>query len=865
MPLIRNGPPAKTWPFWFHETATNAKLAQVQAELEVKKKEEKELREKESKLKKEAATAPKPSTKEQLRQVRDALKQAGKDIAAFYKAIEAFSKEDHIRPEEYDMIQSDKVLGNETLGQLLINKAMGVSTSEEFIYKGSKGKYGTVAEGSKTSLASQETGKAAGKAAKEGEAAASAEAAKKGVKVRVLMWYPGLLASLGARNAPGFIQSKFSNTIQSCLNSEIGKFITEDLGDVALDAKLGKTVDAIMKGKDWEKVSKKIDNLFGSASEDVTSGIKLGEAITGLGSSTTKGFEGAKGKVDELLKDQSKLLKSFVLKASSTATQGLLQELAKGICPARDYYNQAWFTAAALSKVENLEFRIRSFDPLLPKQLSSWLFGLDKIFSSTIKEGDITTKKKPDRAFFEHLLLEKFKTHHQKSILIDYMKPQQANGFILGFNFKSEYWDTNQHLADERTGRREPGAAAGPYQDIATLIRGGCLFDVNKNFADAWDKAGHSTQELWLAEMTSWKKWLENPSKEIQNAFKTTGKQLWEYLKGKGEEDGATNEQKQAEREKKRAEEEAPKAIVPGPLAQARASMTVKDLVDALQKTNPKAISAGQVLRTYPENDPNFSADDGIKLAYDQSIIQRPRIFAYLENQYLQLAEWAKLLKTKAQETQEFYKASGAETNPLSVFVVTCLQERTGMLKRHQEMLKEWGKGGQLTQMQKKEDEREEREQRRNPQTSEGVAEDPIASPTDSAGMPTQGGGPSADSTDNKPPEHSGSNPIAVNLAMLRTFERQEKYTDTGFFGETIEGMFSYLSGKKRIDEFDDETIKEQQDKFESGKDLDFWQNVIHPSRFYSEIYIHTKLAVVDDHVFTMGSANLNLRSMRVR
>lgn len=515
MPLVRNGPPAKTWPFWFHKKATSAKEQQLKEELAKAKEKKEKLEEEEAKLKAEEANAAKPTTKERLKAIRDALKQAGKDIAAAHKALEAFSKEDHLRPEQYDMIKSDKILGNETLGQLLINKAMGVSTSEEFIYKGSKGKYGT-----------------------------PAEPAKKGVKVRVLMWYPGLLASLGAQNAPGFLQSKFSQTIQSYLNSEIGKLITEGLGGVALDAfieaKLGKAVDAIMKGKDWEKVSTKIGNIFGSTSKDVIDGIggKVGEvlggAISGLGTESTKGFEGVKGKVDTLLKDQAKLLKNVVLKASSTAIQGLLQELVKGVYPARDYYNQAWFTAAVLSKVENLEFRIRSFDPLLPKQLSSWLFGLDKLFSSTVKVGDITTKKKPERAFFEHLMLEEFKSHHQKSIMIDYMKEDKANGFILGFNLKSEYWDTNQHLADERTGRREPRAADGPYQDIATLIQGGCLFDINKNFADAWDKAEHSTQELWLAEMTSWKKWLEDPSKEIKDAFSTTGKQLWEVPKSTG-------------------------------------------------------------------------------------------------------------------------------------------------------------------------------------------------------------------------------------------------------------------------------------------------------------------------------------------
>lgn len=211
--------------------------------------------------------------------------------------------------------------------------------------------------------------------------------------------------------------------------------------------------------------------------------------------------------------------------------------------------------------------------------------------------------------------------------------------------------------------------------------------------------------------------------------------------------------------------------------------MTVEKLEKALENKLEKSETkrAGQVLRTYPENDPNFSADDGIKLAYDQSIIQRPRVFVYIENQYLQLAEWAKLLKTKAQETQEFYKASGAETNPLSVFVVTCLQERTGMLKRHQEMLKEWDKGGQLTQMQKKEG-----------GNSKPV---PAVDSSKSTSIPEESGGPDTNSNTTPPKaEDAGSDPIAVNLAMLRTFERQEKYTDIGANSSCLESCFRIAS-----------------------------------------------------------------------
>jgi phosphatidylserine/phosphatidylglycerophosphate/cardiolipin synthase-like enzyme len=75
-------------------------------------------------------------------------------------------------------------------------------------------------------------------------------------------------------------------------------------------------------------------------------------------------------------------------------------------------------------------------------------------------------------------------SHHQKMVLVDYELPEVAVGFVMGHNSENEYWDRSQHAYDDplRLG-------LGPFQDLSARVRGGVLFDLNENFSTAWSQS----------------------------------------------------------------------------------------------------------------------------------------------------------------------------------------------------------------------------------------------------------------------------------------------------------------------------------------------------------------------------------------
>jgi phosphatidylserine/phosphatidylglycerophosphate/cardiolipin synthase-like enzyme len=89
-------------------------------------------------------------------------------------------------------------------------------------------------------------------------------------------------------------------------------------------------------------------------------------------------------------------------------------------------------------------------------------------------------------------------SHHQKMALIDVddgpgFDPEKSVGFIMGFNFKEEYWDDTQHeeispmrLSRKREGR--PGPSLGPWQDVGAKLRGSILFDMAQNMRQSWQQ-----------------------------------------------------------------------------------------------------------------------------------------------------------------------------------------------------------------------------------------------------------------------------------------------------------------------------------------------------------------------------------------
>ena len=83
-------------------------------------------------------------------------------------------------------------------------------------------------------------------------------------------------------------------------------------------------------------------------------------------------------------------------------------------------------------------------------------------------------------------------THHQKTVLVDYELPERAIGFVMGHNSLDEYWDTDAHSSQHRSGLPSDwGPDEGwrgklPRQDISSQITGPILEHLHENFAKAW-------------------------------------------------------------------------------------------------------------------------------------------------------------------------------------------------------------------------------------------------------------------------------------------------------------------------------------------------------------------------------------------
>lgn len=87
-------------------------------------------------------------------------------------------------------------------------------------------------------------------------------------------------------------------------------------------------------------------------------------------------------------------------------------------------------------------------------------------------------------------------SHHQKSVLVDYVDPERAIGFVMGHNMLDEYWDTEAHHYLPKA----PDAGRngyGPRQDISAMVSGPVLWYLHDNFVKAWQ---HNTDEDLAAE-----------------------------------------------------------------------------------------------------------------------------------------------------------------------------------------------------------------------------------------------------------------------------------------------------------------------------------------------------------------------------
>ncbi|MFZ1874276.1 MAG: phosphatidylserine/phosphatidylglycerophosphate/cardiolipin synthase family protein [Chania sp.] len=146
-------------------------------------------------------------------------------------------------------------------------------------------------------------------------------------------------------------------------------------------------------------------------------------------------------------------------------------------------FDQDWHLRAKTGKIPNLAIRHREL---------SWAKDSQTL---TTRLANVPYKINTDLSLLpiRPLALQLGSTHHQKSVLIDYMSPEDAVGFPMGHNMLSEYWDTDAHSI-KRFGPGEGRDGDRAWQDVSSCVYGEVLKHLNENFVQSWEKdTGDST------------------------------------------------------------------------------------------------------------------------------------------------------------------------------------------------------------------------------------------------------------------------------------------------------------------------------------------------------------------------------------
>jgi len=125
---------------------------------------------------------------------------------------------------------------------------------------------------------------------------------------------------------------------------------------------------------------------------------------------------------------------------------------------------------------DNIEFAVRDLS-LADRAEIAW-----QVWSRTRDQGADALEAASKAA-----AMSAIPTHHQKMVLVDYEKANQAVGFIMGHNTLDPYWDKDDHRY-QRLGSREGRNGFTPRQDISSRLTGPVLQCLQHNFAQAWQR-----------------------------------------------------------------------------------------------------------------------------------------------------------------------------------------------------------------------------------------------------------------------------------------------------------------------------------------------------------------------------------------
>ncbi len=266
-----------------------------------------------------------------------------------------------------------------------------------------------------------------------------------------------------------------------------------------------------------------------------------------------------------------------------------------------------------------------------------------------------------------------------------------------------------------------------------------------------------------------------------------------------------------------------------------------------------------QILRTLPAEE---GSEKSIHRLYDQAA-SFARHYLYVENQYFQHADWVKELKKQRAGHLSGCQKGGlamADVPKLHVMVVIPTPERKQMVPRTHDTVTELGHGTSMpNQARQSNDEiaaynATQKVRQRDPLLIPPPQLSPIAQAYKDAG-----GGKKDEETAAKDLENE--NNMRALVASLWTFDpawsedkhpviakvREQQATYDRYVAQTRAGSTAAVHG---VPQPPTAMQEKQVDQANATR--------------YREIYIHSKLMIIDDSMFTLGSANLNLRSFAV-
>ncbi|MDB5829043.1 MAG: hypothetical protein JWQ73_3263 [Variovorax sp.] len=497
----------------------------------------------------------------------------------------------------------------------------------------------------------------------------------------------------------------------------------------------------------------------------------------------------------------------------------------------REVFNSNWFRDAAAGKIEGLSLRTRGG------------VHADVVASLKAENKDRNGPALGGVHSTERLGLELMATHHQKTIVIDYDGPN-PRAYVMGLNSVTDYWDTVVHgFNDAQRGELFEGGStdhsAGkgwdkptedktvlkPFQDYVCRVQGGAVEAVCKNFTEAWNKA---------------------------------------KVEGKG---GGSN--------------------------LSRSFNLKKPPSKLTAKLNPN-VQRAQILRTLPSAE---GSERSIERMYYQAS-SFARHYLYVENQYFQNTDWAHALKeTRKKFVDELGKARPpvplADVPVLHVMIVTPTPERGQMVPRTHDILAELGHGDSMPNQDKSINEELDNHARAEQAAADYKTRRAAYDTGRLAGPPPvfpRPAPPLSDlarshkdagaTKDSQAAREKLSTTLGLRslVASLWTYDKEWSLGNTSVAQKAGDEQRRYGQQKKEWDRYQTSRSDAKARDIAAGgwgSSMDTRQPPVPPpdrskqiqdatARRYREIYIHSKLMVIDDSMFTLGSANLNLRSFAV-